>query len=158
MRLDVDLLPDLRDLALGIDEVRDALGIAFGRRVRRTVGEPDLAIRVAQQAKREIELLGEAAVLFGRVEADAEDLDVFASELGGLIAEPATLDRSTGGVGLWIEPEDDVVSSEVGEAHGRAGVIGDFEIGGGCADGQHGGSLAARGLPAGCGSCHALLR
>jgi len=149
--LHVDLLPDLRDLARGIDEVRDALGIALGGGIGGAVGETDFAIGVAQEPEREIELLGEVSVLLGRIEADAEDLDVLADELGGLVAEPATLDRSTGCVGLRIEPEDHVVTAKVGEPHGRAGVIGDFEVGGGSAGFQHGGILAGAGPPAAAG-------
>jgi hypothetical protein len=39
-----------------------------------------------------------------------------------------------------------VVPTEVGQAHRRAGVIGDLEFRGGSADGQHGRSLASNGL------------
>jgi hypothetical protein len=41
-----------------------------------------------------------------------------------------------------------VAAAEVGEPHGRAGVIGDFEVGGGSAGGQHAGSLAGGRQPA----------
>jgi hypothetical protein len=135
--LHVDLLPDLRDDAVGIDEVRDAFGIALGARRRRAVGEADLAVGVAQQSEREVELLGEVAVLVDGVEADPEDLDVLAREVFGLIAEPATLDRSTRRVGLRVEPEDHVVAAEIGEPDGGAAVIGDLEVGGFGAWGEH---------------------
>ena len=94
----------LRDLAVLVDDVGDAPRVLVFRGVSSAVREADLAIRVAEQREVEAELLGEMLVLFRRVETDAEDSGVFRFVLFGEVPEPGTLFRSTGGVGLRIEP------------------------------------------------------
>jgi hypothetical protein len=70
-----------------------------------------------------MELLREGGVLRFRVEADAEDGRVPGVELGLQVAEPATLLCSTGSVRLGVEPENQVLASEVRKADRAAGVI-----------------------------------
>jgi len=56
---------------------------------------------------------------------------VLVSILLNLVAEPATFGRSSRGVGLGIEPQDDVFSLVVGQSNGIAGVVLHFERGSG---------------------------
>lgn len=49
-------------------------------------------------------LLSEGGILFNIVEADAQYLDIILVEVANLIAEPATLNRSAGGISLRIKP------------------------------------------------------
>jgi len=59
------------DLAVLVDHVRDALGVAVGRRLAGAVGQSDLAIGVAEEGELVAELLGEGLVLGLGVEAAA---------------------------------------------------------------------------------------
>ena len=129
----------LRDLSFFVDHVGDAARVFVFRRVGRAVRDADLAIGIAQQRERELELLGEALVLVRRVEADAEDFRVLFVVLGQEVPEPGTLARSAGGVGLRVEPEDDFAAAQVGEAHAVSVVIDGFEVGSLLARLEHGG-------------------
>ena len=53
--------------------------------------------------------------MFDRVEADAQDDDIVFLEIGVLVTEPATFGRSTRGVGLGIEPQQDFVATKCGQ-------------------------------------------
>jgi len=128
----------LRDHAVLVDHVRDAARVFVFRRVAGTIGDSDGAIGVAEQGEREVELLGEVAILRGRVETDAEDLRVLRLVLDLEVPEPGTLTRSTGCVGLRIKPEDDSLPSQIGKLHAVAEMIGNVEIGGRSAGAQHG--------------------
>jgi hypothetical protein len=127
----------LGDLPFLVDHVRDAARIFVLRRVGGAVREADLVLGVAEQREREVELLGEAAILLDRVETDADDLCVLRFVLEVEVPEPGTLTRSTGGVGLWVEPEDDFLAAQVGELHTVALVIDGVEVGSGIAYVQH---------------------
>jgi hypothetical protein len=72
-------------------------------------------IGIAEQRKGKLILLGELGILFDVVEADAEDLDIIPFKIANLIAEPATLDRSAGSVGLRIEPENNLAAAQFRE-------------------------------------------
>jgi len=61
----------VRDLAVLVDHVRDALGVAVGRYFAGSVGKTDLPIGVTEQGEIVAELLGEGLVLGLRVEAAA---------------------------------------------------------------------------------------
>jgi hypothetical protein len=128
----------LRDLPFFIDDVGDAPCVFVLRRLGRSVREADLALGVAEQRERETELLREGGVLLFAVEADAEDPGVFGFVLLREVPEPGTFLRSTGCVGLRVEPEDDFLSAQVAEAHAVAVVIGDVEVGSGVAWLEHG--------------------
>jgi hypothetical protein len=126
-----------RDLAV-VDEVRDALCVPRIRRVRGVISDADGARGVGEELVREAELLGERLVLFDRVEADAEDFDAGLIELLDSIPESTSLLRSAGGVGLGIEPEDDLLVLVVVELHGRSVVGDDREPGCFRSDVEHG--------------------
>jgi hypothetical protein len=66
----------LRDATLLIDDIGNPPGVFIARTARRTVGQTDRLIGVAEKGKLEVELLGEAGILRDAVEADAEDLDI----------------------------------------------------------------------------------
>ena len=127
----------LRDAAVLIDQVCDALRILVLGRLGRAVCDSDLVIGVAEQRKRKTLLLREFAILLDVVEAGAEDLDVFGFVVFDEIAEPATLRRSTRCAGLREEPQDDFPSAKVAELHATAAVIGRLKIGSGVTDFQH---------------------
>ena len=71
MRRRVHLRQHVSDLAVLVDHVRDALGVAVGRRFAGAVGQADLAIGVAEKGELVAELLGEGLVLGLGVEAAA---------------------------------------------------------------------------------------
>jgi len=127
----------LRDLPFFIDDVGDAACVFVLRRLRRAIGEADLALGVAEQREGKAELLREGGVLFFAVEADAEDPGVLGCVLLREVPEPGTFFRSTGCVGLRVEPEDDLLPAQVAEAHAVAVVIGDVEVGSGVAWLEH---------------------
>jgi hypothetical protein len=109
----LDARVGLLDLAVGADQVADAFRAAGLGVVAGAVGEADLAVRVAQQREVVVELLREGRVGLRGVEADPEDLDALLVVLVLEVAEPATLLGSAGGVGLRVEPEDDLLPPEV---------------------------------------------
>lgn len=87
------------------DEIADALGRRCPRVIAGAVRKPYGSVRVAQQRKGKGKLLGESGILLNRVEARPDDRDIQAVEVVFLIAEPATLGRSTRGVGFRVKPE-----------------------------------------------------
>jgi hypothetical protein len=97
----------LADDPVAVDEVADPFGEAdlVGARVARLELHADLLVVVGQQPEREVELLTERLVRLGRVEADPEDLAVQTLEVGGLVTQAFSLDRSTGGVGHRVPPQ-----------------------------------------------------
>ena len=127
----------LGDLAVLVDQVGDALRVLVLRSGRRAVREADGALGVAEQREVELVLLRELCVVFGVVEARAEDLNVFRRELAVEVPEPGTFERSAGCVGLRIEPEHDLAAAVVGEPLRAAGVVFHFEIGSGIARLEH---------------------
>jgi hypothetical protein len=127
----------LRNLAVFVDHVRDAARVFIRWRFRGAVGESDFSIGVAEEWKVEVEFLGERGVVSFAVEADPENRRVLLVVLFREVPEPGTFFRSTGCVGLWIEPEDDFAAAQVAEADGVAMVIFDFEVGSGIAGLEH---------------------
>jgi hypothetical protein len=127
----------LLDAAVLVDHVGDALRVLVVGAGRGAVGQADLALGVAEQREREVVLLRELRVGLFVVEGDAEDLRVLLLVLRGEVPEPGTLGRSPGGVGLRIEPEDDLSAAKVAEPHGAAAVIVDFEFRSRIADFEH---------------------
>src|SRR5216684_3905092 len=59
-------------------------------------------------------------VLFTRIETHAEHLRILRLILVDQVPEPGTLGRSARGVGLWIEPEHDLLTAQVVEANRTA--------------------------------------
>jgi hypothetical protein len=85
-------------------------------------------VGVAEEREGEVVLLGELLVLFLTVETDAEDLRVLRLVLGLEVPEPGTFPRSTGCVGLRIEPEHHLLAAQIAQTNGVAVVIDRLEI------------------------------
>lgn len=136
----------LGHLPLFVDHVRDAAGVLVFRGLGGAVREADLALRVAEQREGEVVLLREAGVGFLVVEADAEDSGVLGFVLFDEVPEPGPFPRSTGCVGLRIEPEHDFLAAQVGKAHAIALVIVDVEVGSLLAGLDHGRSSSGHHL------------
>jgi hypothetical protein len=118
----------LGDLAFLVDHVGDPAGVLVLRRIAGSVGEADLSLRVAEQGKWKLELLGEGLVVLRRVEACAEDLGVLGFVIRREVPEPGTFFGSARGVGFGKEPEHDFPAAQVGQAHAIAVVVEDVEI------------------------------
>ncbi len=120
----------LADHALGIDEVRNALGEVhlLGTGIPRAVGDADLLVVVRQQTEREVELVAEGLVLGRRVEADTEDLASERFVLLGLVTQTLALNRSTRGVGLWVPPQQHPSAALIGEPNRIAVLVGHVEV------------------------------
>ena len=118
----------LGDLALFVDHVGDTAGVFVFGGVAGTVGQADLALGVTEQRKGKVELFGEGLVLFGCVEAGAEDLRVLRVVLRREVPEPGTFFRSAGCVGFGVEPEDDFLTAQIGKPDPVAVVIHHIEI------------------------------
>jgi hypothetical protein len=86
-------------------------------------------VDVAQEPEREVELLPERLVRLGGIEGDAEDLAVAGLVCVGLITQAVSFDRSAGGVGLRVPPEQDPPTALVGERDRHAILIGHGEVG-----------------------------
>ena len=125
----VDLRIRLRDLAVLVDHVRDALRVLVFRIRRRSVRETDLVVGVAEQRKVESILLREIGVLFARVETRADDRDVLLLVLVGEVPEPGTLGRSPSGVRFRIEPEDKFLAAKVVQADRTSVLIKGRKVG-----------------------------
>jgi hypothetical protein len=119
----------LRDLPLLVDQVRDAAGVLVFGGVGGAVGEADLALGVAEQREGEVKLPGEGGVRFLVVEADADDFRVFRFVLFDEVPEPGPFLRSTGCVGLRIEPEHNPAAAQIAQADAVAVMIVDLESG-----------------------------
>jgi hypothetical protein len=94
-------------------------------------------VSVAQQAELEGELVGERGIRGGGIEADAENFGVLGLVFSVEVAEPATLDGSTRGVGDRVEPQHHRLTRKIGERGGFAVMVDDLERGGGIAGLQH---------------------
>jgi hypothetical protein len=79
------------------------------------VGLSHRLVHVGEQRVGQIVFLGEGSVLFEGVEGDPYDLGTCLEEIGGSITEPLALDRSPGGGGLHIPPEDHPSPCEIVE-------------------------------------------
>ena len=135
----VHFLVSDENVAVGTDQVGDALGIAGFSGVRGPVGQTHGARRVAEKREGKRELAGEGVVLFLRIETDTENLAVAFVELTDSITESVAFDRSARGIGFGIEPEEDVRARKICERDRRSLVCLDRE--GRCAlsGSQHGG-------------------
>jgi hypothetical protein len=100
------------DPARFIDHVGDASGVLVLHGIGGAVVDADLPVRIAEQRKREVELLREPRVLLLAVEADAEDYGVFLLVFFREVPEPGTLDRSAGCVRFRVKPEDHFLPSQ----------------------------------------------
>jgi len=104
---------DFGDVAVRVDQVGDTLGVTGLSVFRRAVFQPDFSIYVADQQKRECELVDERLVVFDTVEAGAENDCVCFFELEDSITESFALDRSTRGVCFGVPPKQNVFSAVI---------------------------------------------
>ena len=116
----VDLWIGLVHVSIRANQVADPLGVRCALVVASSIGQTDRSVGIAKKREVEAELIHKRPVLIHRVEAHAEDVDVLVVELLVVVAEPATFARSPRGVGLGVEPEDDVLALVVAQAHGLA--------------------------------------
>jgi hypothetical protein len=134
MGVDVTHDVDPPDAAIGIDEEGDAprelveVLVVGALGAVRVAGD---AVDVRQQAVGVGLVVGERLVLLGRVERDAEDLAAGIAERRGSITEPRSLDRSAGGSGLGIPPQQHPLpgTRHLGERDVRAVLVGQGEVG-----------------------------
>ncbi len=124
----VDLGIGSSNLAVRADDVAHALRGLGVFAVAGAVREPDFPRRVAQKREVEAILLREGAILRLRIEARPENLRVLRRESRAVVAEPATFGRSTGRVGLGIEPEDDGFPEKVLQPNDVSPVVPDLEV------------------------------
>ena len=118
----------LDDVSGLVDQVRNPLRVLVAGGIGGAIGDPDAAVGIAQQRKREVELLCESGVVGDVVETRAEDGRVLLFVLVDEVPEPGTLSRSTRGVGLWVEPQDDFAATEIVERNCVSLVILDLKI------------------------------
>ena len=124
----LDLFVDVGDGASGVDDHRDALGVACGGVSGCAAGDAEDLVGVAEQRIREAKLLPERAVVGDRVERDSAKDSVLGVELGLQITEALAFDRSTGGVGLGVEPEHQRLAGEVAQRAAVALVVEHREV------------------------------
>ena len=114
----IDPLVGPGDLSLFVDEKAHPLGPGRLGVLAGPVCERDRSIEVAEQRKLELVPVRERGVRFHTVEADAEDLDVLFIVIVLMVAEPATLGRSTRGVRCRVKPQQHAATPQVGQCYG----------------------------------------
>jgi hypothetical protein len=124
----IHLVVDSDELAVFVDQKTHTTRVTRLTVSAGAVRHPDAAVGIAKQRKGKVVLLSKAGILFDIVEADAEDLNIVLLEVGNLIAEPATLDRSARCIGLWIKPEYNLAPTQFRECDLLALVTAESEI------------------------------
>ena len=92
------------NLALFVNQVADALGVASGGSIARAVCKSNCTSGVAEERVRKLIFPRKGSVLGHRIETDAQDFDAPSSEFVDLVAEPAAFRRSARSIGLGIKP------------------------------------------------------
>ena len=115
-----------RDFAVRSNEDRDP---GWSRRVRfgGAVGDGHGFVRVAQQVIRKVEFFLERAVILGAVHTTAENYRILTLEILDSITEPVAFDGSTGCIGLWIPPDQNVFTRKTVERNTVARLVRDAE-------------------------------
>jgi hypothetical protein len=108
----VHLVIDAHKFAVFIDQKAHTARISRLTISTGAVGHTHASVGIAKQRKRKVILLRKVGILFNVIEADAEDLNIVLVEVANLVAEPATLDRSAGGIGFGIEPQDNFATAQ----------------------------------------------
>ncbi len=119
---------DVHDSLIGTDQIRGAARISGVRWIVDAVRLSHRVVDIAQQLERPLKLLGERTVRGDGVVARAEHDDIAGLKLADSITESVALDRSTRGVGFWIEPEQHVAPCELAQADASAIVCGNVEV------------------------------
>jgi hypothetical protein len=132
----IDPLVPFLDSAVLVDHDADARSALGGVDVGAVRGA-DRPVGIADQREVEVELLGEGLVLGGAIERRAEDDGSLGVVVGLEVAEPATFGRSARGVGLRIEPEDDLLPLQLGQRDRLPRVIAAGELRGFVAGLEH---------------------
>jgi hypothetical protein len=118
----------LRDVPVLVDDVRDPFRVLVLRRISSAVCQSDLPIRIAQQRKREVILLGELRVRGRVIEADAEHRGVLRFILRAEVPEPGTLGGSPRCIGLRIKPKHDLASAQISQRDRAPAMIAHLKI------------------------------
>ena len=84
-------------------------------------------IRIAAQVVRKAEFLLKRAVVFRRIEADAQDHRILVGKRLDSITEPIALDGSPGCIGFRVPPQEDIFSRVLVKRHTLAVLIGQRE-------------------------------
>jgi len=115
--------------ALPVDDVAYARCPAGVGTVAGAQRQAHLPVNVGQQQERVAEFFGEGLVLLDGVEADTQYGYVLVFKLADSITESVTLDSSTGGVGLGVEPQHYRSAPECGQRDLAAVVGGKGKVG-----------------------------
>ena len=136
------------DHAVGIDQVAVTareFGELLADVARHFVGGGDGVVGVAEQAERELLRLRERQVLRRCVVRRTEDGDAEFVESFGPVTQGLSLDRSTGGCGLRVPPQQHPASRQVSQVDGIAMLVLQHKTGGHLSFLQHATSVPARG-------------
>jgi hypothetical protein len=99
----------------------------FRSGIARLIRDAHLFVVIREQSERKIELVAERLVLVRGVEADSENLAVERFVLLGAVTQALALNRSTGRIGLRIEPQEDPPAALTFERYRPAVLIGHLE-------------------------------
>src|SRR5215217_870377 len=133
MAVDIDLLPDLADLAVAVDQKGGALD-AHGRLAVHVLLPPGavalghLVADVGEEGKVEAVLVAELAVARHVVGRDAQHHGAPGLQVRGTVPEGASLPGAAGSVVLRIKVEHHGLAAETGELDLSAVVGGQGEI------------------------------
>ncbi len=138
MVVDLDVRPELDDLASGGDEVGLAAGELHGAHAvdGNAVLVDDFVVGIGEEFEAEGVFGAPGFVSFDGVEGDAEDDGVGGVVLGLIALEVMSLDGASLGLILGVEVEDDPLTFVVGEGDGLVFLRWQGEVGSGCADGD----------------------
>jgi len=129
----LDLIEDVNEALVGADEVGGALD-AFDELAVHVLGLDEvvavneLHVGIGEEVVGKVVLVFEFFLVFDGVAGDAEDDDALFLELLEGVAEAAGLYGAAGGVGAWVEEEDDGLAFEVGEGDFFAVLVLEGEV------------------------------
>jgi len=134
MAFRLDGREDVGNLTLGADKERSAhdahdllsIHVFLFQHVKLL---SDFFFVVGQQGVRQGLLFLKLELRLWSIRRDAEDDQPGFLQLGICVAEPARLQRSTGGVGFGIEEQDDILASKLIERDGVSVFVGQSEVG-----------------------------
>jgi len=132
----------LGDLSLWTDQVTDPSGNTgfeelFAFLADRVVSGPHCLVWIRQERVGKILILGELFLIGLGIEGCAQYDAIGTLECLGMVAEPATLNRSTRRRSLGVPPKGDPLPRQALEAHGLAILILGREVGRRAANCKH---------------------
>ena len=119
---------DLRNPAVGADQIADAVRLAGTRVWSRTVGDRYVEARVAEKVERKRLFLLESLVLFRCVIADAKDDRILFADFLDSITEPLPFAGSATGTRTRVKPEDHLLAGKISKGHRFSILIEQCEI------------------------------